>query len=79
MCSGHEPENVAILRTRAVNLLRLSSLDSITREIRAVAHHLHRLFSFFQQTSLGLKRGSSTHSPSKNDVEILASCKSTKI
>jgi len=48
MCSGHAPENMAILRTIAVNLLRLNGFDSITRGIRAVAHDLHRLFSFLQ-------------------------------
>ena len=48
MGSGHAPENMAILRTIAVNLLRLNGFDSITRGIRAVAHDLHRLFSFSQ-------------------------------
>lgn len=48
MCSGDAPENMAILRTIAINLLRLNGFASITKGIRAVAHDLHRLFSFFQ-------------------------------
>jgi predicted transposase YbfD/YdcC len=48
MCSGHAPENMAILRTIAVNLLRLNGFASMTQGIRAVAHDLHRLFSFCQ-------------------------------
>lgn len=48
LCSGHAPENMAILRTIAVNLLRLHGFASMTQGIRAVAHDLNRLFSFFQ-------------------------------
>jgi predicted transposase YbfD/YdcC len=48
MCSGNAPENMAILRTIAVNLLRLNGFASITQGIRAVAHDLDRLFSFCQ-------------------------------
>ena len=48
MCSGNAPENMAILRTIAVNLLRLNGFVSMTQGIRAVAHHLDRLFSFCQ-------------------------------
>jgi predicted transposase YbfD/YdcC len=48
LCSGHAPENMAILRTMAINLLRLNGFTSMTQGIRAVAHDVHRLFSFFQ-------------------------------
>lgn len=48
ICAGHAPENLAILRTVALNLLRLQGFASITKGIRAVAHDVHRLFSFFQ-------------------------------
>jgi predicted transposase YbfD/YdcC len=48
LCSGNAPENMAILRTIAVNLLRLNGFASITQGIRAVAHDLDRLFSFCQ-------------------------------
>jgi len=48
MCSGNAPENMAILRTMTVNLLRLNGFASITQGIRAVAHDLDRLFSFCQ-------------------------------
>lgn len=46
--SGYAPENMAILRTVAVNLLRLNGFASITQGIRAVAHDIYCLFSFFQ-------------------------------
>lgn len=48
LCAGHAPENMAILRTVALNLLRLQGFASITKGIRAVAHDVCRLFSFFQ-------------------------------
>ncbi|MBD2078268.1 ISAs1 family transposase [Phormidium sp. FACHB-592] len=48
LCSGHAPETIAILRTMAINLLRLNGFASITQGIRAVAHDVHHLFSFFQ-------------------------------
>lgn len=48
ICSGHAPENMAILRTIAVNLLRLNGFASMTQGIRAVAHDIDRLFSFCQ-------------------------------
>jgi hypothetical protein len=48
MCSGHAPENMAILRTIAVNLLRLNGFASITKGIRAISHDIDRLFSFCQ-------------------------------
>lgn len=48
LCSGYAPENMAILRTIAVNLLRLNGFASITQGIRAVAHDVDRLFSFCQ-------------------------------
>ncbi|MBN8560164.1 MAG: ISAs1 family transposase [Leptolyngbya sp. UWPOB_LEPTO1] len=48
MCSGHAPENMAILRTIAVNLLRLNGFASLTKGIRAVAHNIDCLFSFCQ-------------------------------
>jgi predicted transposase YbfD/YdcC len=46
--SGHAPENMAVLRTMAINLLRLNGFASMTQGIRAVAHDVHRLFSFFR-------------------------------
>ncbi|GAP98036.1 mobile element protein [Leptolyngbya sp. NIES-2104] len=48
LCSGHAPENMAILRTIAVNLLRLNGFASMTKGIRAIAHDIDRLFSFCQ-------------------------------
>ncbi|MBW4542570.1 MAG: ISAs1 family transposase [Myxacorys chilensis ATA2-1-KO14] len=48
ICSGHAPENMAILRTIALNLFRLHEFTSITKAIRAVAHDVRRLFCFFQ-------------------------------
>jgi Transposase DDE domain len=48
LCSGHAPENMAILRTITVNLLRLNGFASMTKGIRAVAHDIDRLFSFCQ-------------------------------
>jgi predicted transposase YbfD/YdcC len=48
LCAGHAPENMAILRTIALNLLRLQGFASITQGIRAVAHDICRLFSFLQ-------------------------------
>jgi hypothetical protein len=48
MCSGNAPENMAILRTIAVNLLRLNGFASMTKGIRAVSHDIDRLFSFCQ-------------------------------
>lgn len=48
ICAGHAPENMAILRTVALNLLRFQGFASITQGIRAVAHDVHRLFSFFR-------------------------------
>jgi hypothetical protein len=48
LCAGYAPENMAVLRTIALNLFRLSGFASITKGIRAVAHDLRRLFSFLQ-------------------------------
>lgn len=48
LCSGYALENMAILRTIAINLLRLNGFTSVTKGIRAVEHDTHRLFSFFQ-------------------------------
>lgn len=48
ICAGRAPENMAILRTIALNLLRLHGFASITKAIRAVAHDIRRLFSFLQ-------------------------------
>lgn len=48
MCSGYALENMAVLRTIAINLLRLNGFTSVTQGIRAVAHDIHRLFSFLQ-------------------------------
>jgi predicted transposase YbfD/YdcC len=48
LCDGYAPANFAILRAIAINLLRQAGFASITRGIRAVAHDVHRLFSFFQ-------------------------------
>lgn len=48
LCAGHAPENMAILRTFALNLFRLHGFASITQGLRALAHDVHRLFSFFQ-------------------------------
>ncbi len=48
LCAGHAPENMAILRTIALNLFRLHGFASITKGIRAVAHDVRRLFSFLQ-------------------------------
>lgn len=46
--AGHALTNFAIIRTIAVNLFRLNGFASITKGIRAIAHDIHRLFSFFQ-------------------------------
>lgn len=48
LCAGHALTNFAIIRTIAVNLFRLNGFASITKGIRAVAHDIHQLFSFFQ-------------------------------
>jgi predicted transposase YbfD/YdcC len=48
LCAGHAPENMAILRTVALNLFRLNGFASMTKAIRAVAHDIPRLFSFCQ-------------------------------
>lgn len=48
LCAGHALTNFAIVRTMAVNLFRLNGFASITKAIRALAHDIHRLFSFFQ-------------------------------
>jgi predicted transposase YbfD/YdcC len=48
LCAGHALTNFAIIRTIAVNLFRLNGFASVTKGIRALAHDIHRLFSFFQ-------------------------------
>ncbi|NJO43967.1 MAG: ISAs1 family transposase [Cyanobacteria bacterium CRU_2_1] len=48
LCAGHALTNFAIIRTIAVNLFRANGFTSITKGIRAVAHDIHQLFSFFQ-------------------------------
>ncbi|MEP0925357.1 hypothetical protein [Leptolyngbya sp. ST-U4] len=48
LCAGHALTNFAIVRTIAVNLFRLNGFASVTKVIRAVAHNIHQLFSFFQ-------------------------------
>lgn len=48
LCAGHAPENMAILRTIALNLFRLHGFASITKALRAFAHDIPRLFSFLQ-------------------------------
>lgn len=48
LCAGHALTNFAIIRTLVVNLFRLNGFASITKGIRAVAHDIHRLFSFLQ-------------------------------
>jgi predicted transposase YbfD/YdcC len=48
LCAGHALTNFAIVRTIAVNLFRVNGFASITKGIRALAHDLHRLFSFLQ-------------------------------
>lgn len=48
LCAGHALTNFAIVRTIAVNLFRLNGFASITKAIRALAHDIHQLFSFFQ-------------------------------
>jgi hypothetical protein len=48
VCAGHAPENMAILRTIALNLFRLHGFASITKALRAFAHDIPRLFSFCQ-------------------------------
>jgi predicted transposase YbfD/YdcC len=48
LCAGHALTNFAIVRTIAVNLFRLNGFASITKGIRALAHDIHRLFSFLQ-------------------------------
>ena len=48
LCDGHALTNFAIVRTIAVNLFRLNGFASVTKGIRALAHDIHRLFSFSQ-------------------------------
>lgn len=48
LCAGYALTNFAIIRTIVVNLFRLNGFASITKGIRAVAHDIHRLFSFLQ-------------------------------
>jgi predicted transposase YbfD/YdcC len=48
LCAGHALTNFAIIRTLVVNLFRLNGFASITKGIRAVAHDIHKLFSFLQ-------------------------------
>lgn len=48
LCAGHALTNFAIIRTLVVNLFRLNGFASVTKGIRAVAHDIHRLFSFLQ-------------------------------
>ena len=52
MSSGHAPENMAILRTIAVNLLRLNGCDSVTDGIWAVAPDAIAYFPFLNRLAL---------------------------
>ncbi|MEM7064545.1 MAG: ISAs1 family transposase [Cyanobacteria bacterium P01_B01_bin.77] len=48
VCDGHAITNFGILRTIAINLFRRHGFDSITHDIRLLAHDVETLFSFFQ-------------------------------